>query len=53
MSKGTPKRSIRIDDELWDRATEVAAKRDENLSAIIRKALENYINEQKANHGHV
>jgi predicted transcriptional regulator len=45
MSKGTPKRSIRIDDALWDRATEVAAERDDNLSAVVRKALENYINE--------
>jgi predicted DNA-binding protein len=48
MSKGTPKRSIRIDDELWERATQLAAERDENLSAIIREALENYINEMES-----
>lgn len=45
MSKGTPKRSIRVDDELWDKAKEVADERGDNLSTILRIALINYISE--------
>jgi len=46
MSKGTPKRGIRIDDELWNKAQEIATAHGDNLSAIIRAALEAYINER-------
>lgn len=45
MSKGTTKRSFRAEDELWDKAREVAAERGEDLSTILRIALINYINE--------
>ena len=48
MSKGTPRRSIRIDDELWEKAQGIASQRDENLSDIIRKALEAYIKESES-----
>lgn len=43
MSKGTTKRSIRVDDPLWDSAKEVAAKRGDDLSTILRIALIDYI----------
>lgn len=45
MSKGTTHRSIRVDDTLWDQAKEVAAARGDNLSAVIRIALIDYISE--------
>jgi len=45
VSKGTTKRSIRIDDALWTAALQVAARRGEKLSDIIRGALRAYINE--------
>jgi hypothetical protein len=44
MSKGTPRRSIRVGD-LWEEAQQVATRREENLSDIIRQALEKYVNE--------
>ncbi len=44
MSK-TPLRAIRIDDELWEAAQVKAAKEGDNLSAIIRDALRQYIEE--------
>jgi len=37
------KRSIRIDDALWTAALQVAARRGEKLSDIIRGALRAYI----------
>lgn len=40
MSKGTTRRSVRINDGLWEKAQEVANRRGDNLSDIIRKALE-------------
>lgn len=43
MSKGTTRRAVRINDELWTAALAVAAERDENLSDIIRDALRAYI----------
>lgn len=45
MSKGTTRRAVRVDDELWGAALAVAAERDENLSDIIRDALRAYIEE--------
>ena len=45
MSKGTTRRTIRVGD-LWEEAQEVATNRGDNLSDIIRKALEDYINER-------
>lgn len=42
-SKGTARRAVRIDDELWTAAQAVAAERGEHLSEIIRAALVAYI----------
>lgn len=43
VSKGTTRRAVRVDDELWTAAQAVAAERGENLSDIIRAALRAYI----------
>jgi predicted DNA-binding protein len=44
---GTPKRSIRIPDELWQAALAVAKRRGETLNAVIRAALERYVAEEE------
>ena len=41
-SKGTPRRTIRINDELWDAATQRAETAGESVSDVIRRALEDY-----------
>lgn len=46
MSKGTAKRSIRIG-ALWDEAKEIADDRGDNLSAVIRQALEKYVKDNQ------
>ena len=46
MSK-TPLRAVRVDPELWGKARAVAAEQGDNLSAIIRDALRNYIQENE------
>jgi metal-responsive CopG/Arc/MetJ family transcriptional regulator len=46
MSKGTTRRTVRIEDGLWQEAQEKAADRGDNLSDIIRRALASYINER-------
>ena len=43
MSKGTTRRAVRVDDELWTAAQTVAADRGDNLSDIIRAALVAYV----------
>lgn len=43
MSKGTARRAVRVDDELWNAALAKAEARNENLSDIIRAALRAYI----------
>jgi len=40
---GTPRRTIRIPDALWDAAAAKAEARGESLSDVIRKALERYV----------
>jgi predicted transcriptional regulator len=47
MSKGTARRTIRIDDEIWGRAQEAATERGDNLSDIIRRALIEYTSESE------
>jgi len=47
MSKGTTRRSIRIEDELWEAAQEQADERGDHLSAVIRDALRTYIQENE------
>ena len=46
MTRGTTKRSTRIDDDLWSAAQTVAATHGENLSDIIRQALRDYIQQR-------
>lgn len=41
----TPKRSIRIDDELWDQAVEKAKDRRESVADVVRRALLAYVEE--------
>lgn len=40
---GTPRRTIRVPDNLWDAAAAKATERGDNLSDVIRKALERYV----------
>lgn len=46
MSAGTTRRTVRIDDGLWDEAQAAASERGDNLSDIIRQALWQYIEQQ-------
>lgn len=48
-TKGTPKRGIRIDDELWNAALASAARRGDNLADILRDRLREYISEEETN----
>lgn len=43
MPRGTTLRNIRVADDLWVAARAVAASRGENLSTVIRAALERYV----------
>lgn len=38
----TPNRNVRIEDEIWDNATNAAKANGENVSVVIRRALINY-----------
>lgn len=40
---GTPRRSIRVADALWDAAQAKAEAEGTDVSAVIRKALERYV----------
>lgn len=40
---GTPRRSIRVPDQLWQAAQAKAEERGEDLSAVLRAALEKYV----------
>lgn len=44
MSKGTTKRSIRVDDSLWEEAKAAAKERGDNLSEVVRESLWQYVN---------
>lgn len=39
----TPKRGVRVDDELWEAAKRVAADRGETVSDVIVRALKRYV----------
>lgn len=41
--RGTTIRSVRVADDLWSLALAIAEERGENLSEIIRAALERYV----------
>lgn len=43
MPPGTKLRNVRIADDLWKRAQEVADSRGETLSDVMRAALERYV----------
>lgn len=43
----TPKRSIRIDDELWQAASDRAKDRRESVVDVIRRALLAYVEDGK------
>lgn len=43
MSRGTTHRSVRVEDALWVAAKEAAERNGDNLSDILRKALEDYV----------
>jgi hypothetical protein len=47
VSKGTKVRTVRVEDELWEAALRKATEEGDNLSAIIRDALRQYINESE------
>lgn len=40
---GTPRRTIRVADALWDAAQAKAEQEGTDVSAVIRKALERYV----------
>lgn len=39
---GTPRRTVRVPDEVWEAAQRKAEEKGDNLSEVIRKALERY-----------
>ena len=39
----TTPRTVRVPDDLWDAALEVAAQEDESVSEVIRRALTDYV----------
>ena len=43
MPRGTTLRNVRVADPLWQAAQAAAESRDENLSDVIRAALERYV----------
>lgn len=43
----TPRRTVRIADDLWNAAKAKADERGEELSTVIRKALERYVRSKK------
>lgn len=43
----TPSRNIRIPDDEWEAAKEAAAERHENISMVVRRALREYVEEER------
>ncbi|WP_395690804.1 ribbon-helix-helix protein, CopG family [Nocardioides sp.] len=41
--RGTPRRTFRIPDELWEAAQREAEDRDEDLSDVVRRMLRQYV----------
>jgi predicted transcriptional regulator len=39
----SPQHTVRLDDELWDAAQRVAARRREKVSDVVRRALVEYV----------
>ena len=44
----TPQHTVAIDDELWQAAKRIAAKRHERVSDILRRAVFEYVEQHKA-----
>lgn len=44
---GTPRRTIRVPDALWQAAAQKAREQGTDLSAVLRKALERYVRRAK------
>lgn len=40
---GNPARAVRVENELWDAAKAIAEQRGEDVSKVIRRALERYV----------
>ena len=47
VTRGTTRRTVRIEDELWDLAQAKAKEQGDNLSAIIRDALRQYVQDNQ------
>jgi predicted DNA-binding ribbon-helix-helix protein len=47
VTRGTTRRTVRIEDALWVPALTIAKRRGENLSDIIRAALQAYIDKHQ------
>lgn len=47
MPRGTTLRNVRVADDLWHRAKDIAEMREETLSDVIRAALEEYVEQNK------
>lgn len=44
----TKNRTVRVEDEIWDKAVEVAKANGENVSVVIRRALIHYVKENQS-----
>ena len=45
--RGTPRHAVRVPDELWQTAVEIAKHRGETLTEVVREALERYVDEHR------
>lgn len=43
----TPQRTVGVDDELWEAAQRIAARRRERVSDVLRRALVDYVERHK------
>jgi len=44
-------RTVRVSDDLWEKAQKVAAERGESISEVIRRSLEEYVDNVDEQHG--
>lgn len=47
MSRGTPQRGIRIDDELWDQVKSQSSAEGINVSDLIRELLRGWLDKHQ------
>lgn len=43
--EATPRRTVRVPDEVWAQVKRIAADRNETITAVVRRALERYVRE--------